>query len=293
MESFDPPHPLSSSSSTSSKKPSTVSANMQLSPTQPSSLWATWQLLDSMLPTGGFAHSYGLESAIQLGVIGESMSLRQFIIAVLEQTACMSLPFLHAAYYCENERDWLRIANRCHVVLSNHVTNRASVAQGCALLRAACTMYANEFESTAVSILHQLRLHSKRSQSIGRISASSASTSTSARASTDLLHKSPCILHHAPVFGLVIKAAQIDIDIGYRMILFTVLRDTISAATRLNIIGPIAACRLQVELAPITEEIYSMYCDQVTDLDNVCQPHPFLEVVQGTQDRLYSKLFAS
>lgn len=33
----------------------------------PSYEWLVWQLLDSGLPTGGFAHSCGLEAAMQLG----------------------------------------------------------------------------------------------------------------------------------------------------------------------------------------------------------------------------------
>jgi len=32
--------------------------------------WATWQLLDSLLPTGAFAHSLGLEAALRQGWLG-------------------------------------------------------------------------------------------------------------------------------------------------------------------------------------------------------------------------------
>ena len=31
--------------------------------------WTAWQLLDPLLPTGGFAHSNGLEAATQFGFI--------------------------------------------------------------------------------------------------------------------------------------------------------------------------------------------------------------------------------
>ncbi|PRQ55246.1 hypothetical protein RchiOBHm_Chr1g0322461 [Rosa chinensis] len=47
--------------------------------------WGQRQLLDSILPTGGFAHSFGLEAAIPGRVFSSPEDLQTFVIHLLEK----------------------------------------------------------------------------------------------------------------------------------------------------------------------------------------------------------------
>ena len=60
---------LSQEAYTSMEASSMMQSNQVPTTSFPSD-WIIWQMLDSGLPTGGFAHSYGLEAAVQLGQYG-------------------------------------------------------------------------------------------------------------------------------------------------------------------------------------------------------------------------------
>lgn len=101
----------------------------------PGADWLLWQLVDSAFPTGGFAHSGGLEAALQHGEVTSRASLRAFLETALLQAGRGALPFALAAH---RDPDALApLDDRCHAFLSNHVANRASRLQGRALFSAA------------------------------------------------------------------------------------------------------------------------------------------------------------
>ncbi len=69
------------------------------------------------------------------------------------------------------------------------------------------------------------------------------------------------------------------------------LRGWISAAVRLNIVGPLEGQTIQHQLADAAEAVATRFGEVA--LDDVAQTAPLLDLWQGTQDRLYSRLFQS
>ena len=76
-----------------------------------------------------------------------------------------------------------------------------------------------------------------------------------------------------------------------RMFLFTTLRAFTSSAVRLGVIGPLESQRLQFDLYPELDRVLAR-CAGLTPAD-AAQTSPLAELIHGTHDRLYSKLFVS
>lgn len=123
--------------------------------------WAAWQLLDSLLPTGGFAHSQGLEAAAQAGLVEASAdSVGHFCRLALHNTASMALPHVQAALDATaalattpsdpgvagqvvSRVSELDSALHCQLA-GNHVAQRASEALGASLLRASSAAFGDD-----------------------------------------------------------------------------------------------------------------------------------------------------
>jgi urease accessory protein len=214
--------------------------------------WLLWQLADSAFPTGGFAHSLGLEAAWQHGEVRHRADLVSFIEAGLQQLGHAALPFVMAAFDAPEKLDGFD--QLCDAFTTNHVANRASRAQGRAMLSAVKRIFKAD--------------NGKRN------------------AEKELL-----FAHFAPLFGSCLRQLDVPRETVARLFFFNQLRSVLAAAVRLNIVGPMEAQMLQHRLAPQAEKILHG-CKNLT-LDDLAQTSPLLDVWQGAQDRLYSRLFQS
>jgi urease accessory protein len=93
------------------------------------------------------------------------------------------------------------------------------------------------------------------------------------------------------VFGACLRRLEVSRETTARMFFFNHLRSVLAAAVRLNIVGPMEAQILQHKPSA-KAELVRQKCMHLS-LDQIAQTAPLLDLWQGAQDRLYSRLFQS
>jgi urease accessory protein len=217
--------------------------------------WLLLQLTDSGFPTGGFAHSGGLEAAWQHGAVRDVAALEDFVDAALWQTGHVVLPLANAAFDCE--RTLAELDAHCDAFLSNHVANRASRIQGRSL--------ASTFESCFPT--------------------------PGVRALGNRLRDEKLRRHYAPLLGALLRELGLERVAMQRLCLFVALRGLVSAGVRLGIVGPHQGQQLLLRRHATLDRVLER-CAHLSTAD-LAQPAPLVELFQSTHDRLYSRLFQS
>ena len=252
-------------------------------PQKPGPEWVQRQLIDSLFPTGGFAHSYGLEAAIQQRIVRnkDPKSLYEFAITTLYQCGNFSLPIFYAVTQCMVQHKethqklvisrLVQLHIRVDAMHVNHVAKRASYSQGAALFRIA---------SNARGIIDDVNL---------LVQFRAALKDRNERC--EWLDLESCGLHHVVVMAVLTVLLDIDAETGQRMYLFVLLRDILSAATRLNIVGPMESTRMHLQTHSATEEIFQSHKNCM--LEEAYTSAPILDLVQGKHEQLYTRIFNS
>lgn len=85
---------------------------------------------DSFYPTGGYAHSYGLEGLVQLGVVRDGATLRQFYLqSVVPALLRAELPVVNHAWRALGEApDWAAVAQISRLAAALKTTREVRVA---------------------------------------------------------------------------------------------------------------------------------------------------------------------
>jgi urease accessory protein len=216
--------------------------------------WRVLQLADSGFPTGGFAHSGGLEAAVQQGEVRGREGLERFARELLWQAGHGALPLLSEAW---REPSTLAVLDaRAEAFLTNHVANRASRTQGRAFLDTCSRIFPGP-----VAPLRQ----AARAQGLR--------------------------YHHSPLFGAVLRALDIELSDAQQLHLSLTLRGTLSAAVRMGLVGTHESHQLQHQCAPLLDEVLGACAG--LGVESLAQTSPLLDLLGATHDRLYSRLFLS
>ncbi|KAL3796382.1 hypothetical protein HJC23_004179 [Cyclotella cryptica] len=269
---------------------------------------------DSALPVGSFAHSLGIEAASQMGLFSQTENkdqapddsscsvnaLADYLYAVSRSNARFSAPIILAGYSLvanapptlsveHIHESWLDIDEYIDKLLrSNGPARRASVDQGLGFLRIAPSLLErNDLDplSTTSKLWRYIR---------GSISDRN----------TVEAQGSPTIKGHAaPIYGILAASLKIPPLDSCRVFSFGVARDTVSAAVRLNLLGPVAGLSLLDQVGRIAVEqgleegLLSMSCrhtDRLPSkawLESAATCAPLMDVVQPCHDLLSVRLF--
>ncbi|CAI2165696.1 11066_t:CDS:2 [Funneliformis geosporum] len=237
--------------------------------------WLLWQFADSALPTGGFIASSGLEVAIQTGYVKDTDSLSLFLSSSIENYAYSALPFVTDSWQVlvptsDEEvilENIIKLDDLYEACTSNVITKRASKAQGVAMLTLFSKSFGEEFgnnRKVGDKVVDRLKLEVRKENAFG----------------------------HLPItFGLVSKCLGISLERAQQLFLFLFSRAALSAAVRLNIIGPYYSQRMLSECQTFVET--SLKKTYNIKADDAAQTSPILDILQGRHDKLYSRLFNS
>ena len=214
-----------------------------------------WQLIDSSFPSGGFAHSGGLEACVQHGHVTDAQSVHAFARHSLVQCGRSALPLVTAAHSTAGSLK--ELDELSDVFLWNPVANRASRAQGRALLTSVRRSF---HDSPFAAVEAEIR---------GEGMAG----------------------HYAPLFGRIFSVLDISLHDAQHAFLFIAARGMSSAAVRLGIMGTYEAQAMQRDLS---SHISTIVIDSGRlDPYAIAQTAPLIDLFQATHDRLYSRLFQS
>ncbi|WP_201983536.1 urease accessory protein UreF [Hymenobacter rubidus] len=213
-------------------------------------------LVDSAIPTGSFAYSYGLESSITFGLINTPFALRNYLYSYLQQAGSTELPFVHSTFHLtEKSLEFQTVAEEYDAQLLVPALHKASAAQGRNWLKLLATFYPE----------------------------------TDLETITQWFTSQNFPPHFTLVFTLALQRVGFELKELQAMYLHMLLRDQLSAAIRLGFLGPLEGHQLQHDFYAVFEHILAAQVGK--GYGEAVRSAFLLDAAQVLHEDIYSKLF--
>ena len=213
-------------------------------------------LVDSALPTGSFAYSYGLESSITFGLIDTPFKLRNYLYAYLQQVASLELPFINSCFTLpEHSAEIYQMAGEYDAQLLVPTLHRASLVQGKNWLKLLTTFYPDAGLTELITWFGAQEIP----------------------------------LHFTLGFALSLHRTGFARADAQAVFLHMALRDQLSAAIRLGFLGPMEGHRLQHDFYAVFEHLLAAHAEQT--YPQATRSAFMLDVAQILHEDIYSRLF--
>ena len=224
----------------------------------PTNAVTMFQLADSSLPVGSYAFSNGLEAANHYGLFSSNKDLTKYLHCFVQQVCDSEMPYIVSVFEDispeQPDNQLSDMIQDLDAMLTIPTMKMASIVQGKNYMRVFTTLYP---ESDIAWI--QSWFNDNKAQT-----------------------------HYLIVYAMCLKSIGISLDDAVTLHYYSSIRDQISAAVRLGIVGPLEAGRIQKHILDTSDR----YKDTIPRNYTEAVKHgPMIEMMQGRHKDLYTKLF--